>query len=77
MSKRLGGIIGYENKPLHGIQTGSPIVVTLGQQYNVEEKPTVKLHTYINRHGGTPKKNLTDKNIVVIVLVPQAKPSKN
>ena len=34
-------------KPLHGIQTGSPMVVTLGQQYNVGEKPTVILYTYI------------------------------
>ena len=32
--------------PLHGIQTGSPmmvLIVTLGQQYNVGEKPTVIL----------------------------------
>ena len=29
------------------------MVVTLGQQYNVGEKPTVKLYTYINRHAGT------------------------
>ena len=28
------------------------MVVTLGQQYNVGEKPTVKLYTYINRHAG-------------------------
>ena len=26
----------------------------LGQQYNVGEKPTVILYTYINRHAGTP-----------------------
>ena len=25
--------------------------ITLGQQYNVEEKPTVMLYTYINRHA--------------------------
>ena len=39
MSKRLlGGI----TKPLPGIQSGSPMVliVTLGQQYHVGEKPT-------------------------------------
>ena len=31
--------------------------ITLGQQqYNVEEKPTVILYTYINRHAGTPEK---------------------
>ena len=28
---------------------GSPMVITLGQQYNVGEKPTVILYTYINR----------------------------
>ena len=32
------------------------MVVTLGQQYNVGEKPTVILYTYINRHAGTPEK---------------------
>ena len=29
-------------------------VVTLGQQYNIGEKPTVILYTNINRHAGTP-----------------------
>ena len=29
------------------------MVVTLGQQYKVGEKPTVTLYTYINRHAGT------------------------
>ena len=33
------------------------MVVTLGQQYNTGEKPTVMLYTYINRHAGTPDKN--------------------
>ena len=32
------------------------MVITLGQQYNVGEKPTVILYTYINRHAGTPTK---------------------
>ena len=33
------------------------MVVTLGQQYNTEVKPTViMLYTYINRHEGTPAK---------------------
>ena len=27
------------------------MVVTFGQQYNVGEKPTVILYTYINRHA--------------------------
>ena len=30
--------------------------ITLGQQHNVGEKPTVILYTYINRHAGTPKR---------------------
>ena len=55
--KTLGGIIGCnDKKTLHGIKTGSPMVVTLGQQYNVVEKPTGILYTYINRHAGTPNK---------------------
>ena len=32
-------------------------VETLGQQYNLVEKPIVILDTYINRHAGTPKQN--------------------
>ena len=32
------------------------MVVTLGQQYKVGEKPIDILYTYINRHAGTPKK---------------------
>ena len=30
-------------------------VVTSSQQYNIGKKPTVILHTYNNRHAGTPK----------------------
>ena len=37
------------------------MVVTLGQQYNVGKKPTVILHTYINRHAGTPEKQQKQK----------------
>ena len=43
MSKRLGGMIGCNTKPFHGIQTGSPMVVTLGQQHNTGEKHAVML----------------------------------
>ena len=32
------------------------MVITLGQQYYVGEKPTVILYTCINRHSGTPTK---------------------
>ena len=57
MSKRLGGIIGCKYKTSSWHSNGSPImVVTLGQQYNIGEKPTVILYTYINRHAGTPEK---------------------
>ena len=35
--------------------------ITLGQQYNVGEKPTVILYTYINRHAGTPEKTVKTK----------------
>ena len=41
------------------------MVVTLGQEYHVGEKPTVILHTYINRHAGALQKTLENKNIVV------------
>ena len=46
------------------------MVVTLGQQYNIGEKPTVILYTYINRHAGTPekqrKKTPPSKMVVII-----------
>ena len=32
--------------------------ISLGQQYNVGEKPTVILYIYINRHVRTPEKHL-------------------
>ena len=35
------------------------MVVTLGQQYNVGDKPNVILHTYINHHVGTPSRTET------------------
>ena len=38
------------------------MVVTLGQQYNVGEKPTVIRYTYINRHAGTPEKQRRQNN---------------
>ena len=38
------------------------VVVTLDQQYNVGEKPTVILCTYTNRHAGTPNKKEKKKN---------------
>ena len=42
------------------------MVVTLGQQYSVGEKPTVILYTYIDRQAGTPdKKQKQNRNNVV------------
>ena len=35
------------------------MAVTLGQQYNIGEKPTVILCTSINRHARTPSKTKT------------------
>ena len=45
------------------------MTVTLGQQYNIGEKPTVVLYTYINRHAGTPEKQrkITSSSMVVII----------
>ena len=48
MSQLLGGIIGFKYKTSSWHLNGSPMVVTLGQQYDVGEKLTVILYTYIN-----------------------------
>ena len=54
--KTLSGIIGGKDKTsswhLNGFPNGSNIG-PLGQQYNVGEKSTVNLYTYIIRHAGT------------------------
>ena len=42
------------------------MVVTLGQQYNIGEKPTVTLYTYINHHVGTPKQKQTTYYTVLL-----------
>ena len=42
--------------------TGFP-KVTLGQQYNVGEKPTIILYTYINPHAELP--NITNQDNIV------------
>ena len=64
MSKRLGEIKGckYKNSSWHinGFPDGNNID-WLVQQYNVGEKPTVILYTYINRHVGTPEKTVKTK----------------
>ena len=61
MSKRLGGIIGCKYKTSLWHYNGFPMVVTLGQQYNVGEKPTVILYTFINRRAETPDKTSKTK----------------
>ena len=38
------------------------MVVTLGQQYNIGEKPADILYSYINRHAGTPDKQRIQKS---------------
>ena len=38
---------------------GSPNGVTWGRQYNIGEKPTVTLYTYIDHRVGTPKQKQT------------------
>ena len=55
---------------------GSPVVATLGQQYNVGERPTVILYTYINRHArpsGTTKQNtiqhITKKVVIIYEII--------
>ncbi|CAM9569335.1 unnamed protein product [Ascophyllum nodosum] len=41
------------------------MVITLGQQYNVGEKPTVILYAYINRHAGKPTKKGKTKQYII------------
>ena len=52
--------------------------ITLGQQYNVGEKPTVILYIHINRHAGTPEKHLEQTidsvvhhHMVVVIYITQ------
>ena len=61
---------------------GSPLVVTLGQQYNVGEKPTAILYTYINHHAQPPiipQRNHSNTYLVVtsIVLMSIIVPSRH
>ena len=76
MSKRLCGTIGCKYKTSSWHLNGFPMVVTLGQQYNVGEKPTVILYTCINRRAGTPEKkqkqnrnNLSTKTSNMVVII--------
>ena len=49
------------------------MVITLGQQYNVGEKPAVILYTYINRDTEPPNKN----NVVITYDNNAVEPYKN
>ena len=42
------------------------MVVTLGEQYNIGEKPTVILYTYINHH--TESSSITKQKTLYCVL---------
>ena len=46
-----------ERQNLFMVSKGFPNVTTSGRQYNIGEKPSVILYTYINLHAGTPKPN--------------------
>ena len=56
--------MGCKDKTSSWHLNGFPVVVTLGQQCNVGEKPTVMLYTYliINLHAGTPKNTFNKQN---------------
>ena len=47
------------------------MVVTLGQHYNVREKPTIIVYTYINHHAGPPNKTKqkTKRRSLIVILV--------
>ena len=54
------------------------MVVTLGEQYSVGEKPTVILYTYyMNRHAGTQKKINNQKQCSIIVHTTTNKNNQN
>ena len=55
----------------------SPMIVTLGQQYNVGERPTVILNTYINRHARPSDTTKTKYNAVVHSCYPCSSDPKN
>ena len=68
------GTLAVETKPLHGIKrVPHGNVTTAGQQYNVGEKPSVTLYTYINLYAGTPKPqsflSIWEFGTIVIVVI--------
>ena len=59
--------MGYKTKPLHGISSGSSVVVAQGQQYNIGEKPTV-LYTDIDHLAERLKQRTTQKTSYSVVM---------
>ena len=53
------------------------MVVPLGQQYNIGEKPTVILYSNINRHAGTPEKTAKTKQLLLCVTSSNNKDESN
>ena len=53
------------------------MVVPLGQQYNIGEKSTVILYSYINRHAGTPEKQQRQKQLLLCVTSSNNKDQSN
>ena len=55
------------------VSNGFANVTTSGQQYNIGEKPSVILYTYIDLHAGTPKPQsflsvgVPDYSIIVVI----------
>ena len=67
MSKRLGGITRLQIQNLFmAFKRGSPMEITLGQQYNIGEKPIVILYTYINHHAGTPENSKNKRETIML-----------
>ena len=60
MSKGLGRNIGCRDKNFFMVSKGFPNATISGQQYNIREKPSVILYTYINHHAGTPKPQIKE-----------------
>ena len=67
LSKRLGGIKGCKYKTSSWHLNGFPYIGTIGQQYNIGEKPTVILYSYINRHAGAPEKQQRQNNCCCVL----------
>ena len=49
------GKLAVETKTLHGIKRVPQCNYIGSTEYNIGEKPSVLLYTYINLHAGTPK----------------------